>query len=131
MPGIVSSRWQVGSARCQVLVGFASVAQTQCAICRSNSLLLPDNSLFFELVSLLAYVGNCPKSRCGSAASCSETASCGLRIVNFPVKFPVTREFLRRPVRSALRRQPIDIARLNRFFVPSFGNGGFRCPLMD
>ena len=38
---------------------------------------------------------------------------------------------------SAIRRvrslppQPVDIARLNRFFVPSFGNGGFRCPLMD
>jgi hypothetical protein len=75
-------------------------------ICRSNSLLLPDNSLFFELLSLLVYVGNYAKSRCGSAVRVLKLPLGGLRIVNFPVKFPVTREFLRRPVRSALRRQP-------------------------
>ena len=34
----------------------------------------------------------------------------GPEIAEFPVKFPVSREFAWRPVRSALRRQPTSLA---------------------
>ena len=39
---------------------------------RSYSLLLLENSLFFEIFSLLIGVGNCPKSSCSTATSCYE-----------------------------------------------------------
>ena len=74
--------------------------------CGSNSLLPLTNCLLFEIFSLLICVGNCAKSRCGTAASCSKIVSGSLGIAIFPVKFPVSREFGWRRVRSALRRQP-------------------------
>src|SRR3954470_19637602 len=40
------------------------------------------------------------------AVSCVEPGAQGPRIAKFPVKFPVSREFAWRRVRSALRRQP-------------------------
>ena len=64
------------------------------------------NSLFVEKISLLVRVGNYAKSRCGAAGSRYEIGSWSPEIAKFPVKFPVSREFAWRPVRSALRRQP-------------------------
>jgi hypothetical protein len=71
-----------------------------------NSLFLVDNSLFLKIFSLLSSVGNCTRSRCGTATSCSKKAALGSKIAKFPVKFPVSREFAWRRVRTALRRQP-------------------------
>src|ERR1700694_4761145 len=71
-----------------------------------NSLIPANNYLLFEIFSLLICVGNCAKSRCGTAVSCYEIVSWGLEIAEFPVKFPVSREFAWRRVRSPLRRQP-------------------------
>jgi hypothetical protein len=51
-------------------------------------------------------VGNSRKDRCGTALFCSSPAPESLKIAKFPVKFPVSREFAWRRVRSALRRQP-------------------------
>jgi hypothetical protein len=74
--------------------------------CRLISLLPVLNSLFREIFSLLICVGNFSKSRCGTSISCSRVTSRGPKTAIFPVKFPVSREFARRRVRSALRRQP-------------------------
>jgi hypothetical protein len=74
--------------------------------CDSNSLLPLTNSLLFEIFSLLICIGNCAKSRCGTAVSCSNIVSGSPGIAKFPVKFPVSREFAWRRVRLALRRQP-------------------------
>jgi hypothetical protein len=74
--------------------------------CGLNSLLPLTNSLLFEIFSLLICTGNCAKNRCGTAVSCSKIVSGSPEIAVFPVKFPVSREFAWRRVRSALRRQP-------------------------
>src|ERR1700687_2234089 len=74
--------------------------------CRVNSLFLVLNSLFFKIFSLLNSVGNCSRSRCSTAVTCYEIGSLCPEIAKFPVKFPVSREFQWRRVRSALRRQP-------------------------
>jgi hypothetical protein len=71
-----------------------------------NSLIPAKNSLFLEIFSLLICVGNCAKSDCGAAVSCYEIGPGSPEIAKFPVKFPVSREFAWRRVRSALRRQP-------------------------
>jgi hypothetical protein len=71
-----------------------------------NSLLPPEDSLFFKIFSLLIRVGNCPRSHCSTVTSGFNRASQSPRIAKFPVKFPDTREFAWRLVRSALRRQP-------------------------
>ena len=70
------------------------------------SLFLPEISLFFTIFSLLICVGNCSRSGCSAAVSWYCIVSLSPRIAKFPVKFPVSREFVWRPVRSALRRQP-------------------------
>jgi hypothetical protein len=44
--------------------------------------------------------------RCSAAVSCSEIWTWSPKIAKFPVKFPDSREFAWRRVRSALRRQP-------------------------
>jgi hypothetical protein len=76
-----------------------------------NSLIPAKNSLFFEILSLLICVGNCAKSDCGAAVSCYEIGLGSPEIAKFPVKFPISREFAWRRVRSALRRQPTSPAR--------------------
>jgi hypothetical protein len=75
-------------------------------IFREHSLLPAKNSLFPEIFSLLICVGNCAKSDCGAAVSCYEIGLGSPEIAKFPVKFPVSREFAWRRLRSALRRQP-------------------------
>lgn len=72
----------------------------------SNSLILSKNSQFFEILSQLIRVGNSSKSRCGTGVSWPTHLSQSSKNVKFPAKFPVSREFLWRRVRSALRRQP-------------------------
>src|SRR6267142_3356304 len=47
---------------------------------------------------------------CSTAASCYGIASQSPKNAKFPVKFPVSREFAWRRVRSALRRQPTSPA---------------------
>ena len=73
---------------------------------RVNSLFLRNNSLILKIFSLLNSVGNCSRSRCSIAVSCYEIGSLSPEIAIFPVKFPVSREFAWRRVRSTLRRQP-------------------------
>jgi hypothetical protein len=86
-----------------------------------NSLIPAKNSLFFEIFSLLICVGNCAKSDCGASVSCYEIGLGSPEIAKFPVKFPVSREFAWRRVRSALRRQP-GIPRFREF--PSLDEKG-------
>jgi hypothetical protein len=74
-----------------------------------NSLLRLRNSLFFEKFSLLICVGNCAKSRCSTAVPRHQIGLGSLKIVKFPVKFPVSREFEWRRALSALRRQPGNV----------------------
>jgi hypothetical protein len=71
-----------------------------------NSLIPAKHSLFLEIFSRLIFVRNCAKSDCGAAVSCYEIDLGSPEIAKFPVKFPVSREFAWRLVRSALRRQP-------------------------
>jgi hypothetical protein len=85
----------------------AGAALTTGTVYRESSLFLPRNSLFFELFSLLIFLGNCAKKRCNTAASCSTSVAQRPENAKFPVKFPVSREFAWRRVRSALRRQPV------------------------
>ena len=73
---------------------------------RLNSLFLRNNSLILKIFSPLICVGNCARSRCRRAVSCYGIPPETPKIAIFPVKFPVSREFAWRPVRSALRRQP-------------------------
>jgi hypothetical protein len=80
--------------------------RTNLAILLNNSLIQLTSSLFFEKFSLLICLGNCAKSHCSAVVSSYEIGSLSLKIVKFPVKFPVSREFAWRQVRSALRRQP-------------------------
>ena len=75
-------------------------------VCRRNSLLPEKDSLFPKILSLLICVGNCSRSGCSTAVSRIEFGSQSPRIAKFPVKFPVSREFAWRRVRTALRRQP-------------------------
>src|SRR6202023_3379602 len=72
----------------------------------NNSLIPAKRSLITEIFSLLICVGNCARSDCGAAVSCYEIGLGSPEIAKFPVKFPVSREFAWRRVRSALRRQP-------------------------
>ena len=72
----------------------------------NNSLIQLISSLFLENLSLLICLGNCARSHCSAAVSSHEIGSGSLKIAKFPVKFPVSREFAWRRVRSALRRQP-------------------------
>ena len=65
-----------------------------------------EESLFLEILSLLICAGNCTRCRCGATISCYEIRFQRPETTEFPVKFPVCREFARRQVRSALRRQP-------------------------
>jgi hypothetical protein len=62
------------------------------------------------MFSLLIRLANCLRSGCSTAVSFSEMGSQRRKITNFPVKFPVSTEFVRRRVRSALRRQPTSPA---------------------
>jgi hypothetical protein len=71
-----------------------------------DSLLLMFVSLFPQKFSQLICIGNCAKSRCAAAVFCSRFRFYGAKIAQFPVKFPVSREFGWRRVRSTLRRQP-------------------------
>jgi hypothetical protein len=75
-----------------------------------NSLLRPTNSLFLKIFSLLVRLGNCSRSGCGTGASCVEISPKRPKIAEFPVKFPVSREFGWRLVRIPLRRQPTSPA---------------------
>jgi hypothetical protein len=61
---------------------------------------------FAHVKRLLICVGNCAKSDCGAAVSCYEIGLGSPEIAKFPVKFPDSREFAWRRVRSALGRQP-------------------------
>jgi hypothetical protein len=61
----------------------------------SKNIMIPDRLL-----------GNYAISRCNTAISCYEIGSQSPKNAKFPVKFPVSREFAWRRVRSALRRQP-------------------------
>ncbi len=57
----------------------------------------PKNSLLLKIFSLLACAGNCSRNGCSTGVSCNESDLRGTKIVKFPVKFPVSREFGRRP----------------------------------
>jgi hypothetical protein len=52
------------------------------------------------------------EKHCGTATSCAETVLKCPKSGEYPVKFPVSREFARRQMRSALRRQPSTLAPL-------------------
>jgi hypothetical protein len=80
------------------------------ADCTRNSLFPLEKSLFIEIFSLLSRIGNCLKSHCIAADSCSEIVLRSHGIAHFPAKFPVSREFTWRRVRSALRHQPGSLA---------------------
>jgi hypothetical protein len=71
-----------------------------------NSQIPKKSSLFLKRVSLLIGVGNFARSLCSTAVYCSRSPPGSPKIAKFPVKFPFRREFARRLVRSALRRQP-------------------------
>jgi hypothetical protein len=70
------------------------------------SLIANLKSLIVQINSLLVWLGNSLRSRCSTALSDRDFSYQSPRFVKFPVKFPVSREFVGRPVRSALRRQP-------------------------
>src|SRR5262249_24874965 len=53
-------------------------------------------------------------NRCGSAASCFGFGGLGRKPAIFPAKFPVCRELVWRQVRSELRRQPGNLAFMDR-----------------
>ena len=100
--------------RCRIFGGAASSTSYQVAQRTSigmstilgNTLLSRRNSLILEIFSLLICLGNCSGKCCSAAVSCSGIGWRSPEIANFPVKFPVSREFAWRRVRSALRRQP-------------------------
>jgi hypothetical protein len=56
------------------------------------SLFLPKTSLLSKIISLLIFVGNLPRSGCGTGVFRSEIASKSVEITKFPVNFPVSRE---------------------------------------
>jgi hypothetical protein len=84
----------------------ASPWLTFCPCFGVKSLIPFENSLFFEIFSLIICVGNCSRSDCSAAVSWYSIVPLSPRIAKFPVKFPDTREFAWRRARSALRRQP-------------------------
>ena len=73
-----------------------------------------DETLFAKKNSLLVGAGNWLKRRRTAAFSGQGSGLRAARIAGFPVKFPVCREFARRQVRSALRRQPRSHSLLDR-----------------
>jgi hypothetical protein len=81
----------------------------------NNSLIESVFSLFFEKFSLLICLGNLAKSHCSGVVSSYDISSGSLKIAEFPVKFPVSREFAWRRVRSALRRQGGSLVRTRTF----------------
>jgi len=83
-------------------------------------------TLFFERGSLLIRLGNLARSACGTIIYHQASSAFGPKIAIFAAKFPVCREFARRQVRSALRRQPGSprIAGSSRYLVRSPANGG-------
>jgi hypothetical protein len=85
---------------------------------RIDSLLSRRNSLIIEIFSLLICLGNCWGKRCSAAVSCSGIGSRSPEIAKFPVKFPVSREFGWRQVRSALRPQGGSPVRTRIFPFP-------------
>ena len=75
----------------------------------SGSQMLEMSSLLAEILSLLICVGSFVKSRCSAATFLGGSVPESPQIAKFPVKFRVSREFARRPMRSALRRQPARV----------------------
>jgi hypothetical protein len=71
-----------------------------------GSLLRSRHTLFAKQNSLLVRAGNWAKRLRITAFSSSWSGLRAGKIVNYPVKFPVCREFAWRWVRSRLRRQP-------------------------
>ena len=57
-------------------------------------------------ISLLSSLGNCARKHCSPAVTCRVGGVRSREIAKFPAKFPVSRQFAQRRVRSALRRQP-------------------------
>ena len=57
-----------------------------------------------------SFAGNCSRSGCNTDASRIGFSLSHAKQAKFPVKFPVSREFMWRLVRSALRRQPASPA---------------------
>src|ERR1019366_4208650 len=70
--------------------GCGLVRDQNAACMHQNSLLLAKNSLFLEIFSLLIFIGNCVRSHCSTAVCCWEIGSQSPRIIEFPVKFPVS-----------------------------------------
>jgi hypothetical protein len=62
-------------------------------VCKQNSLFPAKCSLFFEIFSLLIFLGNLMRNRCGTVASQWEMVSKSPKIAKYPVNFPVSREF--------------------------------------
>src|SRR6266404_6579208 len=71
-------------------------------------------TLLAQDVSLLIGVGNYAQNDFVAVVSNCLPNLRAPNIVSLPVKFPVSREFAWRQVRSALRRQPVDICSSNR-----------------
>jgi hypothetical protein len=92
--------------RDQLLGAHRPSRQILTPMIRFDSLLRLINSLFVRIVSLLICVGNCARSACSTEVSYSEIDPHRPKTAEFPVKFPVSRESVWRPARSALRRQP-------------------------
>jgi hypothetical protein len=74
-------------------------------LARANSLILLRNSQMFRIFSLISSLGNSARKHCSAAVTCREGGFRSPEIAKFPVKFPDTRQFVWRPVRSALHRQ--------------------------
>jgi hypothetical protein len=64
------------------------------AIADFNSLIRRENSLFLKLFSLLTRLGKYLKSACSTAVFGPGTVAVTSETANFPVKFPVCREFV-------------------------------------
>jgi hypothetical protein len=95
----------VGENRSRPRPDETSVREMDAYVLWKISLLRRRNSLFGRIISLLTFVGNCPGSGCSTAVSCYDSGLWRREISKFPVKFPVSREFPWRRVRSPLRRQ--------------------------
>src|SRR5258708_5083290 len=85
-----------------------------------NSLLSAKNSLSLKIVSLLIFTGNFWRSYCSTGLLRSEIGAHRPKIAKFAVKFPVSREFGSRRVRSALCRQPGSAALLHHGSPPKW-----------
>jgi hypothetical protein len=73
---------------------------------RWNSLLRPKNSLLVEIFFLVNLLRELFEKSLRHRGYLPAESLRDPKIANFPVKFPVSREFGRRQVRSRLRRQP-------------------------